>query len=76
MLECQTRARNFFFRDILAPEAKLFFSFLLRRISICSPGCFGTRSLDQAGLQLRDLPVSAPCSGIKGIYHHACLGKP
>jgi hypothetical protein len=27
--------------------------------SLCSPGCPGTHSVDQAGLKLRDLPASA-----------------
>ena len=34
----------FFFRD---------------RVSLYSPGCPGTHSVDQAGLELRDLPASA-----------------
>ena len=29
------------------------------RVSLCSPGCPGTHSVDQAGLKLRNLPVSA-----------------
>jgi hypothetical protein len=29
------------------------------RVSLCSPGCPGTHSVDQAGLQLRNLPASA-----------------
>jgi hypothetical protein len=29
------------------------------RVSLCSPGCPGTHSVDQAGLELRNLPVSA-----------------
>ena len=29
------------------------------RVSLCSPGCPGTHSVDQAGLELRDLPASA-----------------
>jgi hypothetical protein len=31
--------------------------FVLRQISPCSPGCSGTHSIDQAGPELRDLPV-------------------
>jgi hypothetical protein len=27
------------------------------RVSLCSPGCPETRSVDQAGLELRDLPA-------------------
>jgi hypothetical protein len=28
------------------------------RVSLCSPGCPGTHSVDQAGLELRNLPAS------------------
>jgi hypothetical protein len=31
----------------------------LDRASLCSPGCPGTHSVDQAGLELRNLPASA-----------------
>jgi hypothetical protein len=34
------------------------------RVSLCSPGCPGTHSVDQAGLELRNPPASA---GIKGV---------
>ena len=38
-----------------------FFSFFFfhDRVSLCSPGCPGTHSVEQAGLELRNLPVSA-----------------
>jgi hypothetical protein len=38
-----------------------FFSFFLflRQGFSCSPGCPGTHSIDQAGLELRNLPASA-----------------
>jgi hypothetical protein len=49
----------FFFRD---------------RVSLCSPGCPGTHSVDQAGLELRNLPASAsrvlglkPCATTPGL---------
>jgi hypothetical protein len=29
------------------------------RVSLCSPGCPGTHSVDQAGLELRNMPASA-----------------
>jgi hypothetical protein len=29
------------------------------RVSLCSPGCLGTHSVNQAGLELRNLPVDA-----------------
>jgi hypothetical protein len=37
----------------------LCFVFFLDRVSLCSPGCPGTHSVDQAGLKLRDLSASA-----------------
>jgi hypothetical protein len=44
------------------------------RVSLCSPGCPGTHSVDQAGLELRNSPASAPTptpsAGIKGVRHH------
>jgi hypothetical protein len=27
------------------------------KVSLCSPGCSGTHSVDQAGLKFRDLPA-------------------
>ena len=40
--------------------ACLLFCFVFRdRVSLCSPGCPGTHSVDQAGLELRNLPASA-----------------
>jgi hypothetical protein len=37
-----------------------FFLLVFRgRVSLCSPGCLGTHSVDQAGLELRNLPASA-----------------
>ena len=35
------------------------FWFFSDRVSLCSPGCPGTHSVDQAGLELRNLPASA-----------------
>jgi hypothetical protein len=43
------------------------------KISLCSPGCLGTHSVDQAGLELRNSPVCLPSAGIKGMCHHARL---
>jgi hypothetical protein len=38
-----------------------FFFFLVfqDRVSLCSPGCPGTHSVDQAGFELRNLPAAA-----------------
>jgi hypothetical protein len=44
-----------------------------RQVSLCSPGCPGTHSVDQAGLELRNLPASASqvwgffCSTYRGV---------
>jgi hypothetical protein len=61
---------------------KLWFSFLFvvfvfvfvvvvfqDRVSLCSSGCPGTHSVDQAGLQLRNPPASASASasGVLGL---------
>jgi hypothetical protein len=38
----------------------LFVCFVFQeRVSLCSPGCPGTHSIDQAGLKLRNPPASA-----------------
>jgi hypothetical protein len=45
--------------------------FFQDRVSLCSPDCPGTHSVDQAGLKLRNLPASAsPVLGLK-----ACATK-
>jgi hypothetical protein len=36
-----------------------FFFVFLRQVSLCSPSCPGTHSVDQAGLKLRNPPASA-----------------
>jgi hypothetical protein len=33
--------------------------FFQDKVSLCNPGCPGTPSVDQAGLELRNLPASA-----------------
>jgi hypothetical protein len=58
---------------------KLYFIFLFvcffvfrDRVSLCSPGCPGTHSVDQAGLELRNPPASA--SWVLGLK--ACATTP
>jgi hypothetical protein len=41
------------------PPPLFFFSVFQDRVSLCSPGCPGTDSVAQAGLELRNPPVSA-----------------
>ena len=48
------------------------FRFYENRVSLCSPGCLGTHSVDQAGLELRDPPASA--SQVLGLK--ACATTP
>jgi hypothetical protein len=43
-----------------------FVLFVFDRVSLCSPGCPETCSVDQAGFELRDLPAFAsPVLGMK-----------
>jgi hypothetical protein len=39
------------------------------RVSLCSPGCPGTHSVDQTGLKLRNLPASATQVLCRGAWH-------
>jgi hypothetical protein len=48
------------------------FVFFRGRASLCSSGCPGTHFVDQAGLELRNLPASA--SGVLGLK--ACATTP
>jgi hypothetical protein len=56
-------------------KATLFcFLFLRDRVSLCRSGCPGTHSVDQAGLELRNPPVSASqVLGIKACATTALL---
>jgi hypothetical protein len=63
--------------DVVLPENHLYQQFLLLlvfrdRVSLCSPGCPGTHSVDQAGLELRNPPASA--SRVLGLK--ACATTP
>jgi hypothetical protein len=49
-----------------------YFLFFRDRVSLCSPGCSGTHSVDQAGLELRNPPASA--SRVLGLK--ACATTP
>ena len=40
------------------------------RVSLCSPGCPGTHSVDQAGLELRDDCLCLSFAGITGVCYH------
>jgi hypothetical protein len=40
-------------------DRQTFFSFFRDKVSLCSPGCPGTHSVDQAGLELRNPFASA-----------------
>ena len=50
-----------------------FFFFFRDRVSLCSPGCPGTHSVDQAGLELRNLPASA--SQVLGLMVCTTTGR-
>ena len=53
------------------------FCFVWDRVSLCSPGCPGTHSVDQAGLELRYLPASAsrvpPRPAVLSVLNSQCL---
>jgi hypothetical protein len=52
----------------------LFVCFFRDRVSLYSLGCPGTHFVDQAGLELRNLPASASrVLGLKVLHHHARL---
>jgi hypothetical protein len=46
----------------------LFIFIFQNRVSLCSPGCPGTRSVDQASLELRNPPAST--SQVLGLHVH------
>jgi hypothetical protein len=52
----------------------IFLVFFQNRVSQCSPGCPGTHSVDQAGLELRNLPASA--SQVLGLKESVTLPNP
>jgi hypothetical protein len=60
--------------SITMKERFFFFFFLVfrDRVSLCIPGCPGTHSVDQAGLELRNPP--APASRVLGLK--ACTTTP
>jgi hypothetical protein len=48
-----------------------FWFWFLDKVSLCSPGCPGTCSVDQAGLKLkRSTCLCLPSAGIKRMHHH------
>jgi hypothetical protein len=56
--ECRTLCNSFF----ISGETMFLVCFVLvfrDRVSLCSSGCPGTHSIDQAGLELRNPPASA-----------------
>jgi hypothetical protein len=52
----------------------LFFFFFPDRVSLYSPGCSGTHFVDQADLELRNLPASA--SRVLGLKVCVTLDSP
>jgi hypothetical protein len=55
-------------------QLSLSFDFFRDRVSLYSPGCPGTHSVDQAGLELRNPPASA--SQVLGIKACATTARP
>jgi hypothetical protein len=61
-----------FFSNLIYLFIYLFYFVFRDRVSLYSPGCPGTHSVDQAGLELRNPPASAsPVLGLK-----ACATMP
>ncbi|GAB1299121.1 N-alpha-acetyltransferase 16, NatA auxiliary subunit [Apodemus speciosus] len=51
-------------------------SHFFETVSLCSPGCPGTHSVDQAGLELRNLPASASqVLGLQGWHVYGLLQR-
>jgi hypothetical protein len=61
------------FRGFLVWFVLVWFWVFGDRVSLCSPGCPGTHSVDQAGLELRSLPASA--SQVLGLKASAWLQR-
>jgi hypothetical protein len=59
--------------ESLTSEAFFFFLDFRDRVSLCSSGCPGTHSVDQAGLKLRNPPASA--SGVLGLKAWATTAR-
>jgi hypothetical protein len=53
---------------LINPIIKFFHLFVLKQISLCGPGCPGTGSEDQVGLELTEICLLS--AGIKGVYYH------
>ena len=48
--------------EIVFSPCDILFCFVFEdRVSLCSPGCFGTQSVDQAGLKLTEIPLPPKC---------------
>ena len=59
--------------NIIIIQLLVLFCLFPDRVSLCSPGCPGTHSVDQAGLELRNLPVSA--SQVLGLKAYASIAQ-
>jgi hypothetical protein len=54
---------------LLSQQVILFWCFG-HRVSLCSPDCPGSHTIDQASLKLRDSPcLCLQSAGIKGVHH-------
>jgi hypothetical protein len=58
----------------VGPSTLFCFVFFRGRVSLYSPGCPGTHSVDQAGLELRNSPASA--SQVLGLKVCATTARP
>jgi hypothetical protein len=69
-LKSQTEQNNLFSWPFFVVVVVLLLFFFQDRVSLYSPGCPGTHSVDQAGLKLRNPPASASqVLGLKACHH-------
>jgi hypothetical protein len=65
----------FYFYFILFYFILFYFILFSDRVSLCSPGCPGTHSVDQAGLELRNLSASVSASQVLGLKECATTAR-
>jgi hypothetical protein len=74
MVRCLSSVGSHGLTAILGEIFFVLFLFFRDRVSLCSPGCPRTHSVDQAGLELRNPPASA--SQVLGSKACATIARP
>jgi hypothetical protein len=74
-LDCEEKCFSSILLYPALPFCFVLFCFVFQdRVSLYSPGCPGTHSVGQAGLELqKSACLCLPSAGIKGVRHHARL---